>query len=142
MPIRSSLLRAALTPAFLVAALPAYAEVVILACEDDRGAGATFTIDFDRKTVQSGSSICTVPLGGGREVVVPDCNPPGRAEITEKHISWNTTTKEVDGAGGVHTAQAEGSIDRLTGRIRYRIIPTNRMSWGFSGKCRVATKKF
>jgi hypothetical protein len=137
------LLGAALAAALIAQASPAYAETLVLACEDDSGPRGTFTVDFDRKTVQAGSSVsCTVPLGGGREVVVPDCNPPGRAEITERHISWKTTRKTVDGAGGIHNSPAEGSIDRLTGNIVYSETPDNSMRWGFSGKCRRATQKF
>lgn len=135
--------RTVLATALFAPSLPTYAETLTVACENDQGPKGTFTIDFDRKTVQSGSSVsCTVPLGGGREVVVSDCNPPGRAEITERHISWKTTRKEVDGAGGIHTGTVVGSIDRLTGNIRYDVTPARSASWGFSAKCRVATKKF
>lgn len=121
--------------------LPVRAETLTLLCEWEKGGSTTYSIDLDKKTVTAGGGgSCTWNIRG-KEIVVPDCNPPGRAEISDAHIHWKTTSKDMDGAGGLHNSLVEGSINRLSGSINY----SNNGKFGrssFSGKCRRATQKF
>lgn len=142
-PYSSTLLRSTAL-ALLLSASPANAEILNLVCDfDDGGTGYTFLIDLDKKAVQENpSSSCRWTIDG-KDIIVPDCNPPGRAEITERSINWKTTLKEVDAAGDIHNVLIEGSIDRLAGSIFYTRTANYRNSWRtFIGKCRRATQKF
>lgn len=129
---------AALAIALIALASPAHAETLNLICEAERGGSIELLVDFDRKTVaQQPASSCTWNING-RTLVVPDCYPPGRAQISERSISWETTEKIVSGTGVVGSREVTGLLNRLTGAVYMRVGGFN----GFDGKCRRATRKF
>jgi hypothetical protein len=129
---------AALAFALIAQAPAARAETLNLVCENDQRGSIELLVDFDRKTVElMPRSSCTWNISG-RSIVVPDCFPPGRAQISERDISWAMTEKTVNGAGGVGEREVSGSLNRLTGNVWMRFGSVD----GFSGKCRRATKQF
>ena len=134
---------AVLAIALFVQASPARAETLALVCESDTGGSEEFLIDFDQKTVQRlPVSSCTWDFDG-RELVVPGCYPPGRAEVTERSIAWETIKKTVSGTGVIGTNTISGSFNRVTGSVYLEEFGPSGNSWGaFRGKCRRATQKF
>jgi hypothetical protein len=123
----------------LIGQIPlALAEKLDLVCESEKGGSLEYIIDLDQKTVQHPTpSSCTWNIDG-RRIVVPDCLPPGRAQITERSISWETTEKTVSGTGVVGSREVKGSLNRLTGVIWVQV----GSFIAFEGKCRRATRKF
>lgn len=116
---------------------PARAETLNLVCENERGASLEYLIDLDRKTVQYATpSECIWNLQG-RQLHVPDCAPPGRAEVSERSITWESIEKTVNGAGGIGSRTLRGSLNRLTGAVWLQ----QNTQVLFEGKCRRATKK-
>lgn len=134
---RSTLLALALA----MSHLPARAETLELLCEGDTGGRQTFLVDFERKTVQGLPASCIWELSG-RKIVVPDCNPPGSAQISERQIAWTSTSKQMDGAGGLHNSQITASIDRQAGTISVREQNDKFADRFWTGKCGRATQKF
>ncbi len=133
---------AALSSALLLAVSPAHAETLTLVCENDRGGSLTLLINFDQKTVglpsDNSASSCTWDIEG-RKLVVPNCNPPGPAQISERSITWERNIKIVTGDGGIHDQKVTGSLDRLTGSV---FMQKTGSADTFGGKCRRATQKF
>ena len=119
-------------------AVPACAETLDLACDNEQRASLELRVDLDRKTVEvSPGRSCTWNIEG-RKIVVPNCAPPAPARITESDISWTGIEKIVNGAGGVGEREISGSVNRLTGHAWLRAGGFD----GFRGTCRRAEKKF
>jgi hypothetical protein len=69
------------------ATMASAAETLSVVCENDKGESAELLIDFQKKTVQQGTpGSCTFDLGARGKVVVPDCEPPGHAEISTRSV--------------------------------------------------------
>jgi hypothetical protein len=140
MTSKSGLLhRAALVVALIVSASAARAEAPLsLVCESDKGGSMELYVDFDRKTVElMPPSSCTWDIDG-KELIVPDCRPPGHAQISERAISWELTEKIVSGTGVVSTREMRGGLNRQTAAVFLQVGSFTV----FEGKCGRAEKKF
>lgn len=127
-----------LAVALVFQAAPARAEILNLVCGSEQGGSIEYLIDLDRKTVQyPPPRSCTWNIQG-RQLVVPDCEPPARAQITERSISWEGVEKIVSGTGVVSNREVRGSMNRTTGAVWVQ----HGAHVVFEGKCRRATKKF
>lgn len=124
--------------ALLLLSAPALAEKLDLICESERGGTIEYLIDTVQKTVQPPTpSSCTWNIGG-RQIVVPDCYPPARAEISERSISWKLTEKTVSATGVIGSRAIRGSLNRISGAVWVQVGSFT----AFEGKCRRATRKF